>query len=156
MKKKILILAIIMALVCTLAFALSSCGKSATVNPGTPISVDYLRITGFDESSVTFNFNAPYASCDFDVRFSAEEITEENFDAAEEAKFKVEGDGVGKVLTLKKKTVSLESKYYVAIKPYVENHNGDWISLDDSITLGDAKYEIAICWSSVFVQVVNP
>ena len=124
MKKKILILAIIMALVCTLAFALSSCGKSATVNPGTPISVDYLRITGFDEKSVTFNFNAPYASCDFDVRFSDAEITEENFDDADKAKFKVEGDGVGKVLTLKKKTVSLESKYYVAIKPYVETKDG--------------------------------
>ena len=124
MKKKLLVLFVMVALVCTLAFTLTSCGKKATVNPGTPISVEYLRITGFDEKSVTFNFNAPYASCDFDVRFSDEEITEENFDSAEEAKFKVEGDGVGKVLTLKKKTVSLESKYYVAIKPYVETKDG--------------------------------
>lgn len=45
---------------------------------------------------------------------------------------------------------------YYTIKPWVESHNGDWNALTDAIVINGSKYELAICWSSVFVQVVNP
>lgn len=48
-----------------------------------------------------------------------------------------------------------ETVTYYTVKPSVPSHNGDWNPLADAIILGDGKYELAICWSSVFVQVVN-
>ena len=45
---------------------------------------------------------------------------------------------------------------YYTIKPYVPAHTGDWVACDDAIVLNGIKYELAICWSSVFIQTVNP
>lgn len=42
---------------------------------------------------------------------------------------------------------------YYTIKPLVPSHNGDWIAFCDPIIVDGLKHELAICWSSVFVQV---
>jgi hypothetical protein len=44
---------------------------------------------------------------------------------------------------------------YYTIKPLVDSHNGDWHACADAITLNNVKYEMAICWSSFFFQVVT-
>ena len=44
---------------------------------------------------------------------------------------------------------------YYTIKPAVASHNGDWVACADAIILNGLKYEMAICWSSFFFQVVN-
>ncbi len=139
MKKKVILLLLTVALVCTLAFTLSSCGNKETVNPNTPLKIEYLRVTGIEKKAVTFNFNAPYATCDFDVRYSEEEITEENFEAAKEARVKIKGDGVGKTAVVKKITASLDTKYYVAIKPYVETEDGKVYGEMETIRVGGSE-----------------
>ena len=45
-------------------------------------------------------------------------------------------------------------KYYT-IKPLVESHSGDWVPCANSIVLNGLKYEMAICWSAFFFQIVN-
>ena len=139
MKKKILLFFVVTILLCAIACTFNSCGKDEIINPTTPLSVEYLRVTEINSKSVVLNFNAPYTNCDFDVRYSNEEITEENFDSAEEARFKVKGDGVGKVLTVKKMTVSLDEKQYVAIKPYVETKDGVVYGEMQTIRLGGSE-----------------
>ena len=42
---------------------------------------------------------------------------------------------------------------YYTIKPLVSSHNGDWVAFCDPIVVDGLKHELAICWSSVFVQV---
>ena len=43
---------------------------------------------------------------------------------------------------------------YYTIKPIVPGHTGDWYACADVITLNGVKYEMAICWSSFFFQVI--
>lgn len=42
---------------------------------------------------------------------------------------------------------------YYTIKPLVASHNGTWVPFCDPITVEGMKHELAICWSSVFVQI---
>lgn len=44
---------------------------------------------------------------------------------------------------------------YYTIKPIVPAHTDDWHACVPAITLNGLKYELAICWSSFFFQVVN-
>ena len=123
MKKKIFI-CIVIAILTVVIMALTSCGgcnNDENIDPKTPIEVEYVRVVGTGKKGGTvIKFNAPYYTCDYDIRVSDSEITAENFDSAEKTKFKVEGDGVAKTVTLKKIDLSLENKKYVAIKPYVK------------------------------------
>ena len=41
---------------------------------------------------------------------------------------------------------------YYTIKPSVPAHTGDWNPIGSPITIDGIKYELAICWSSVFIQ----
>ena len=41
---------------------------------------------------------------------------------------------------------------YYTIKPQVASHSGDWYAIGSPITLDNVKYELAICWSSFFLQ----
>ena len=41
---------------------------------------------------------------------------------------------------------------YYTIKPQVASHNGDWYAIGSPITIDGIKYELAICWSSLFIQ----
>ena len=43
---------------------------------------------------------------------------------------------------------------YYTIKPAVAGHTGDWVACADAVVLNGVKYEMAICWSSFFFQVV--
>ena len=46
-----------------------------------------------------------------------------------------------------------ENVYYFTIKPSVPSHNGDWKACSPVFNVGGLKYELAICWSSVFIQI---
>ncbi len=41
---------------------------------------------------------------------------------------------------------------YYTIKPSVPAHTGDWNAIGESVTIDGIKYELAICWSSLFIQ----
>ena len=41
---------------------------------------------------------------------------------------------------------------YYTIKPAVPAHTGDWNAIGSPITVDGIKYELAICWSSLFIQ----
>ena len=41
---------------------------------------------------------------------------------------------------------------YYTIKPSVPAHTGDWYAQGSPITIDGVKYELAICWSSLFIQ----
>lgn len=41
---------------------------------------------------------------------------------------------------------------YYTIKPIVPSHTGDWYALGNPITVDGIKFELAICWSSLFIQ----
>ena len=41
---------------------------------------------------------------------------------------------------------------YYTIKPSVPSHSGDWYAQGSPITIDGVKYELAICWSSLFIQ----
>jgi hypothetical protein len=41
---------------------------------------------------------------------------------------------------------------YYTIKPSVPAHTGDWNAIGSPVTIDGIKYELAICWSSVFIQ----
>jgi len=123
MKKKIFI-GIVIVIMAVFIFTLISCGgrdEESLVDPNTPIEVKYVRVVDeHEERDTVIKFNAPYFTCDYDIRVSDSEITEESFDSAKKVKFKVKGEGVAKTVTLRRVGISLENAKYVAIKPYVE------------------------------------
>ena len=95
-----------------------------TLAANTPLKVEYLRIVASTAEDVTFKFNAPYYTCSFDVRFSDEVITEDNFNDAAKADVTITGESVGKTAVVKNITAALDKAYYVAIKPYNVNGEG--------------------------------
>ena len=139
--KKNVILAIIAAILVVVALSLTSCscnGDDDTTttdptpvvqkyDPTIPVSAEYLRVIGSaaEGTGVVFKFNAAYPNCSFDVRYSEEPITEDNFNSATKADFTVVGEGVGKTLTVKNFSISLDKAYYVAVKPFVDPVEGD-------------------------------
>ena len=45
-----------------------------------------------------------------------------------------------------------ETVSYYTIQPQVASHSGDWYAIGSPITVDGVKYEMAICWSSFFIQ----
>ena len=71
--------------------------------------------------------------------------------------FKVNLTEIGKIngwIRFILKVTEGDTVSYYTIKPTVPSHNGDWVVCSPMIELGGAKYEHAICWSSVFIQIV--
>ncbi|MBR7100885.1 MAG: hypothetical protein IKC74_01210 [Clostridia bacterium] len=139
--KRNVILAIIAAILVVVVLSLTSCSCDGTddtttttpppvvqkYDPTIPVSAEYLRVIGnaADGTGVVMKFNAAYPNCSFDVRYSEEPITEDNFDSAAKADFSVIGDGIGKTLTVKNFSISLNKAYYVAVKPFVDPVEGE-------------------------------
>lgn len=78
-----------------------------------------------------------------------------NGDNASAFEFNIDVNDIGKQsgwMRFVLKVTQGDSVYYLNIKPHVESHSGDWIAIGPAITLNGVKWELAICWSSLFIQ----
>ena len=76
-------------------------------------------------------------------------------DSNQEFSFKIDVKEIGKqsgwMRFVLKVTEDGVTSYYT-VKPDVPAHTGDWNAIGAPITIDGIKYELAICWSSLFIQ----
>ena len=78
--------------------------------------VKYLRIAEIGDNSVTIKFNLVGKADDYEIKTSAKEITDKNYDSLELVNCKVTGDGAIKTVVLDGIKASATDKTYIAVK----------------------------------------
>lgn len=157
MKKKVLLVLLVMLLVMIVPI-ISACSCNNDPGPGTetgtgdgdpptPPYVDeytglptgnvapvvkYLRIAEIGDNTVTIKFNAPNSeNLVFDIRKSAKEITDENFDKATKLDVTVAGDGEVKTVIITGITANADEKTYIAVQAHRgEDENAVYSSIE--------------------------
>lgn len=100
--------------------------------PGTPkntiTQAHYLRVVKLNENSVDLKLNVydAMSGLKFDVRYSENEITEENFRDADIANFTANGNDEVSI-TVKDINASASNAYYIAVRPYIGNTYGNFL-----------------------------
>ena len=96
----------------------NSCNRTESVSvPPLPIEeINYLRVDKISDGKVVLKLNIYGDRPSYEVRYSENEITEDNYDSASLIDATVEGEGlITLTITL---DAGLDKCYYVAIKPY--------------------------------------
>ena len=102
-----------------------TCDKSVERNlpPLALEGIHYLRVDKVENGKVTIKFNIYGDPVSYDIRYSRSEINAGNFDNATEARVVITGMGeMSAVLDL---LVSLDSCYYIAVRPSLGENYGD-------------------------------
>ncbi len=109
-----------------------TCDKEETraLPPLSLYEIYYLRVDKIENDKVTLKFNIYGSSSTFDIRYSSNEITSKNFDSA--TKIDADITGEGEITACLNLSVSINNRYYVAVRPVL----GDNYGLVKSIRLG--------------------
>ncbi len=78
--------------------------------------VKYLRIAEIGDNSVTIKFNLVGEADDYEIKTSAKEITDKNYDSLELVDCQVTGDGAIKTVVIDGIKASATDKTYIAVK----------------------------------------
>lgn len=90
----------------------------------TPIAdARYLRVYSIENGTVVLRLNVYGDMPSFEVRYSTDNITEENYSSAETIKAAIEGEGL--VTITIKLDAGLDKGYYVAVLPYIGDNRGE-------------------------------
>ena len=106
-----------------------TCDDSQTRNlaPLALEGIHYLRVDSIGNGRVILKFNIYGDPVNYDVRYSEDEITEDNFEDAAQLAARVSGN---KEMTLEfELDASLDNRYYVAVRPYFGSNRGEAVTI---------------------------
>ena len=111
-----------------------SSGSGGTVATGiVKPAAKYLRVESLENKKITIRFNAIGNDLRYEVRYSKNEITNENFDKATLAQVVVTGSGESKQAIINEIFADADNKWYIGVR--VSKKNGDDIVYSDILTV---------------------